>query len=229
MIRVSTTCGSGWVRTRSVVPNEFGAPIMKELLIATRNKGKIAEIEEFLRGKPFLIKGLGDFAGTRDVAETGGTFTENAILKARGYALQTGVFSLADDSGLEIEALGGAPGVFSARYGGENSGYDEKMRIVLAELAQAKISGKQRRARFVCAMALANERGEILGTSEGICSGSIALRPRGTGGFGYDPIFIPDGFSETFGELDEAVKQQISHRKRAFDGIMPFLLDFTRV
>lgn len=198
---------------------------MKELLIATQNKGKIAEIGGFLREKPFFIKGLGDFAEIEDVAETGGTFTENAVLKARGYALQTGMFSLADDSGLEIEALGGAPGVFSARYGGENSGYEEKMRIVLAEMEQAA----DRRARFVCVMALADERGEILHTSEGICEGNIAFQPRGTGGFGYDPIFIPAGFSGTFGELDEAVKQQISHRKRAFDRIMPYLLDFTRV
>jgi XTP/dITP diphosphohydrolase len=219
--------GNAWTQNQPPKGGTQNPFNMKELLIATHNKGKLAEIERFLDNEPFLVKGLSDFAEIEEVAETGDTFSENAILKARGYALQTGTFSLADDSGLEIAALDGAPGVFSARYGGEDSGYEEKMRMVLAKLAQTPAA--ERRARFVCVMALANEQGEIIHTAEGICDGSIALQPRGNNGFGYDPIFIPDGFSDTFGELETGVKQQISHRKRAFVRIMPFLLDFTRV
>jgi XTP/dITP diphosphohydrolase len=200
---------------------------MKELLIATGNKGKVAEIRQMLAGAPFVIRGLDDFPEMAGIEETGNTFAENAILKARGYGIATGSLALADDSGLVIEALDGAPGVFSARYGGQNTGYGEKMRQVLAALE--KSGDTERRARFVCAMALADESGKILHTSEGVCDGRIAPQPRGTGGFGYDPIFVPDGFSGTFGELENAIKQQISHRKRAFIGIMPFLLDFRGV
>lgn len=200
---------------------------MKELLIATGNKGKIAEIRQMLADEPFAIRSLSDFPEIAEIEETGNTFAENAILKVRGYAIQTGLLALADDSGLEIQALGGAPGVFSARYGGEGTGYGEKMRSVLEALE--KTGDKERRARFVCVMALADKSGKIVGTSDGICDGRIAAQPRGSGGFGYDPIFVPDGFSGTFGELETGVKQQISHRKRAFIGIMPFLLDFRGV
>jgi XTP/dITP diphosphohydrolase len=200
---------------------------MLELLIATGNKGKIAEIGQLLDGQAFVVKGLSDFPAIVEVEETGSTFAENAILKARGYGLQAGILSLADDSGLEIEALNNGPGIFSARYGGENTNYQEKIRLVLAELERT--GDEKRRARFVCAMALAGPNGKIIHISEGACHGTIASQPRGTGGFGYDPVFVPDGFSGTFGELAEGVKQQISHRKRAIDGIMPFLLDFKGV
>lgn len=200
---------------------------MLELLIATGNKGKIAEIGQLLDGQAFVVKGLSDFPAIVEVEETGNTFAENAILKARGYAMQSGLFSLAEDSGLEIEALNNGPGIFSARYGGENTNYREKIRLVLAELE--KTGDQKRRARFVCAMALAGPDGKIIHISEGACHGTIASQPRGTGGFGYDPVFVPDGFSGTFGELAEGLKQQISHRKRAIDGIMPFLLDFKGV
>jgi XTP/dITP diphosphohydrolase len=199
---------------------------MKEILIATANKGKIAEIRQFLASEGFVIKGLTDFPEIVEVEESGNTFAENAILKARGYAVQSGLLALADDSGLEIDALNGAPGVFSARYGGQ-VGYDEKMRLVLTELE--KTEDEKRGARFVCAMALANTEGEIIHVSQGVCEGKIGFEPRGNNGFGYDPIFIPEGFENTFGELDDGIKGQISHRKRAFSGIMPFLLDFRGV
>jgi XTP/dITP diphosphohydrolase len=208
------------------------------LIIATRNPGKIDEIRRLLTGLPVEVGYLGNFADIEEVAETGSTFHENARLKASGYALQTGNYALADDSGLEIAALGGAPGVLSARYGGENMGYPEKMKLVLSKLAEipaaetpenARNEPGDRRARFTCVMAVASPEGEILHEAEGICAGKIAREPRGTGGFGYDPIFIPDGFSATFGELGDDIKQQISHRARAISEIMRFLLDFTHI
>jgi XTP/dITP diphosphohydrolase len=201
--------------------------LIMKLVIATKNCGKIAEIRQLLAKMPLEVSSLDEFTGIEEVAETGNTFSENARLKAAGYALQTGSYALADDSGLEIEALGGAPGVLSARYGGAETGYQEKMNRVLSELAG--IPENQRRARFVCVMALADRDGKILHQVEGVCSGGIAFNSRGTGGFGYDPIFIPAGFAGTFGELDDDIKQQISHRARAISEIMRFLLDFTHI
>jgi XTP/dITP diphosphohydrolase len=199
----------------------------RQLLVATGNAGKIKEMEEFLAGLPLILRGLKEFSNVFEVEETGATFTENAILKAKGYAVQTGFRTLADDSGLEVEALGGAPGVFSARYAGENAGDEEKIAKLLDKLGETK----DRRARFVCAMAVSDETGEIKFVSEGICDGRIALNPRGIKGFGYDPIFIPDGFDETFGELSGEIKQKISHRARAMKKIIQYLRRFydTRV
>src|SRR5882757_3323628 len=161
-----------------------------DLVIATKNLGKVTEISDFLAKTPIKISSLTDFAGIGEMAETGAAFSENAVIKAAGYALQTECYALADDSGLEIEALSGAPGVFSARFGGENTNYREKMNIVLSRLAD--VPENKRTARFVCVMALSDPAGKILHTAEGICAGSIAFAPRGTGGFGYDPIFIPE-------------------------------------
>ncbi len=180
-----------------------------------------------LADAPFELFSLSDFPSAIEVKETGNTFDENARLKAAGYAMQTGLFSIADDSGLEVEALAGSPGVFSARYGGADTSFEQKMARLLAELD--KTGDSKRRARFVCVMAIADEEGGILFTSEGICKGRIASNPRGSGGFGYDPLFVPDGYEETFGELDEAIKQKISHRARAFTQIIPFLRDFIAI
>jgi XTP/dITP diphosphohydrolase len=198
-----------------------------ELVVATKNRGKVAEIMELLAEMPVKVLNLSDFADTPDVEETGVTFAENAELKASAYARHLGLYALADDSGLEIEALGGSPGVYSARYGGAGRGYAGKMALVLSKLAD--MPENERRARFVCAMAVADPQGEIIHKSEGVCSGRIAFEPRGNGGFGYDPIFIPDGFTGTFGELGDDIKQQISHRARAISEIMRFLLDFTHI
>ena len=196
---------------------------MKKLLIATHNDGKVRELKRMLHGLPVEIVGIDSFE-TDDVAETGSTFAVNAALKASGYARQTGLSALADDSGLEVNALGGRPGVLSARYGGEGSSFEKKMEMLLAEIGQ---SGSQdRRARFVSAVVLADEQGNILETRQGTCEGRIASTPRGKRGFGYDPIFIPDGYDLTFGELSDEIKSQISHRGRAFREIIPFLRDF---
>jgi XTP/dITP diphosphohydrolase len=198
-----------------------------KLTLATRNKGKVAEISGLLSTTGIEVNYLDEFRDIVKVEETGSTFDENARLKASGYARQTGAYTLADDSGLEIEALGGIPGVLSARYAGAETGYPEKMNLILSKLD--KIPVDRRQARFVCAMAVADPAGKILYTAEGICAGDIAFQPRGTGGFGYDPIFIPEGLSYTFGELNKEIKQQISHRARAISEIMRFLLDFTGV
>ena len=200
---------------------------MKKLLVATNNKGKLAELRTLLTGLPVELQSLSDLGTFEEVEETGSTFIENARLKASSYALQTGLPSIADDSGLEVAALDGRPGVLSARYGGEALSFGEKMQMLLAEIG--KTGSENRSARFVCALAVADEAGTILYTTEGICNGKIASGPRGNSGFGYDPLFIPDGYEQTFGELSGGIKQQISHRRQAFEQIMPFLRDFIAV
>ena len=193
-----------------------------ELLIATRNAGKIRELEELLNGFPVKLRSLNDFPGIVEPEETGATFAENAVLKAVYYARQTELLSLADDSGLEVEALGGAPGVYSARYAGVEANDSQRIEKLLEELAAAE----NRKARFVCAAALADSSGEVKFLAEGVCGGRITASPRGTQGFGYDPIFVPEGYAETFGELPGEVKRRISHRARAMDKIIAYLRDF---
>ena len=196
-----------------------------EILIATKNKGKVEELGRLMSGLPVKLRYLLDFPDVPDVEETGSTFGQNAVLKAAGYARLTGLWAIGDDSGLEVKALGGEPGVHSARYGGESLSFEGKMALVLGRLAHHQT----RAARFVCVVALADEAGEVLFTGEGICPGAIADTPRGTAGFGYDPIFVPDGFEQTFGELPSAVKQQISHRGRASALLIRYLLHFNAV
>ena len=195
------------------------------ILLATGNSGKIKELKELLADLPLQMLGLNEFSNAREVEETGETFAENAVLKASGYALQTGLWALADDSGLEVAALGGAPGVLSARYGGKDSTDEEKIIKLLEELKKTR--DKKRHARFVCAMAISDESGEIRFLAEGVCDGAIAVTHSGTRGFGYDPIFIPEGFDRTFGELESEIKMKISHRARAIKKIIRFLGAFT--
>ena len=200
---------------------------LTSLVLATGNPGKVRELRLLLSELPLALKSLRDFPDVLDVEETGRTYRENAELKAREFAGQTGELSLADDSGLEIEALANAPGVHSARFAGADAGYDIKIPKLLEMLAET--GDRERRARFVCVAALADERGQILYTAEGVCPGSIAESPRGSGGFGYDPIFVPDGYHQTFGELPDITKHQISHRARAAKLIIRYLLDFIAV
>jgi XTP/dITP diphosphohydrolase len=196
-----------------------------KLVVGTYNAGKIKELNELLDGSPVEFFGLKSFENIADVAETGAVFEENAVLKAKSYALQTGFWALSDDSGLEVDALGGAPGVYSARYAGETAGDAERIEKLLKELAET--GDKERRARFVCVMAVSDEKGEIRYLAEGVCDGKIAEEPRGANGFGYDPIFVPEGFEQTFGELSSTVKGEISHRARAIKKIIRFLRIFT--
>lgn len=195
---------------------------MQSLLIATKNFGKIKELKELTANLPLLIVDLSKFPNVAEPEETGATFSENAALKAQSYALQTKLWALADDSGLEVATLNGAPGVFSARYAGENASDQDRIEKLLREMENMH----ERRARFVCSMAVADNSGEIKFSAEGVCEGTIALQPNGSNGFGYDPIFIPDGFSNTFGELSSDIKQQISHRARALNKIIQQLRGF---
>ncbi len=198
-----------------------------QLLIATKNVGKIRELKNLLQDFPLRLRSLDEFANIVEAKETGADFAENAVLKAQSYALQTNLWTLADDSGLEVEALSGAPGAFSARYGGKNADDGEKISKLLEELRETK--DKTRQARFVCVIAIADEKGEIKFLAEGACSGKIAEITSGSNGFGYDPIFIPEGFNKTFGELSGEIKREISHRARALKKIIAFLRDFYAV
>lgn len=195
------------------------------LLLATGNAGKTAELRNLLSGIEVELIDLSAFPAIEPVPETGSTFSENAEIKASGYAKATGIYSVADDSGLEVFALGGEPGVHSARYGG--SGLDDRGRTHLLLENMRHLSEKERAARFVSAISLADPDGKILFTGEAYCPGTIAQNPSGDNGFGYDPVFLPDGYSETFGELSADVKSKISHRSRATSLFIRFLLDFT--
>ena len=193
-----------------------------ELLIATGNRGKIVEYQKLLAPLRLSLRNLAEFPKIEDVEETGATFSDNAVLKARAYARQTNLWTLADDSGLEVDALGGAPGVFSARYGGEGATDAVRIERLLGELSQ--FNGLERRARFVCVIAIADPLGQIANISMGKCEGLIAHAPTGDKGFGYDPVFIPDGFEQTFGELPSEIKHSMSHRARAVREAQSFLL-----
>lgn len=194
---------------------------MREIVVGTKNVGKISELQKLLRDLPWRLKSLDEFLNINEPDETGASFAENAAIKAQSYAAQTRMWSLADDSGLEVDALDGAPGVFSARYAGALASDEEKIAKLLCELN--KTQDKNRTARFVCAMAIADETGALKFLTEGICPGKIALEASGANGFGYDPIFVPDDFELTFGELSVEIKQKISHRAQATEKIIGFL------
>lgn len=174
---------------------------------------------------PFQLLSLKDFPNVVEVEEVGSTFGDNAILKAKGYAEQTGLLTLADDSGLEVNGLDGAPGVLSARYTGRRATDAQRTSKLLTELSSS--DSLDRRARFVCVIAIFDSMAKYVRTFEGICEGRIALTPEGTHGFGYDPVFIPDGFSVSFGCLDATIKQEISHRGRALRAASEFLRELS--
>lgn len=192
-----------------------------ELLIATHNAGKIRELDGLLANLPLRLRHLSEFPNIEEVEETGKTFAENAELKARLYSRRTNLWTLADDSGLEVDALDGAPGVFSARYGGTQATNAERNARLLDELSRAP--DPQRTARFICAIALYEPEGGTTKIFSGACEGRIAQHPRGDKGFGYDPLFIPAGYAHTFGELPDELKQQMSHRARALAGVRAYL------
>lgn len=197
--------------------------IPSEIVIATKNRGKIRELRALLNGLPTRLRSLDEFARVTDAIEDGSSFTENALIKAHHYSQETGKAVIADDSGLEVEALGQAPGILSARYGGATSD-EARIQYLLNNLRQT--GNQNRAARFVCVIALYGlqfgERAEPI-TFTGVCRGVITNEPRGTNGFGYDPIFIPDNFSETFAELPPQTKSRISHRANAIRGLYKFL------
>jgi len=184
-----------------------------QLILATRNTHKTREIAKIL-GSGVSVQDLTAHPGIPEIRESGRSFEENAKLKAIAVSKKFAGLVIADDSGLEVEALGGAPGIHSARYAGVNASDQEKIAKVLGQLAKADAKGVQRRARFCGVLAVAHD-GQVLATFEGVVEGKIAEESRGLHGFGYDPIFIPVGFEETFAELAEELKNSISHRAKA--------------
>jgi len=197
---------------------------INRLLIATGNKGKLKEVESFLRNHSLKLLTLSDFAPLHEPEETGETFSDNAILKAVYYSISTNTWTIADDSGLEVDALGGRPGVYSARYAGEGATDADKIIKLLSELK--KVSNEKRMARFVSSVAFCSPDGELITVTTGKCEGQIAFEPKGTNGFGYDPVFIPAGYDKTFGELSNDIKGAISHRANALKKFSLFLKDF---
>ncbi|MCQ2396315.1 MAG: XTP/dITP diphosphatase [Lentisphaeria bacterium] len=184
---------------------------MSRLIVATSNAHKVQEIREILCPLGIEVLSAKEAGGMPDVVEDGNTFEENAIKKALAGARAFGCAVMADDSGLEVKALNGEPGIYSARYAGEG-GNDGRN---LAKLLKNLEGVTDRSARFVCAIAVANGDGTLRGTVCGECRGKIAAAAFGTGGFGYDPAFIPDGYDKTFGELPAEVKNALSHRGNA--------------
>ncbi len=194
---------------------------MKKLIFATTNSHKTSEVQAML-GSEFEVLDLRAFPEIEPAEETGTTFEENAILKAVSVSNQVSLPVLADDSGLEVDALDGAPGVYSARYSGEGATDASNRAKLLAELDRVGARGKARSGRFRCAMALANA-GEMVATTSGAVEGILTPAERGEGGFGYDPLFVPDGYCETFAELPSDVKNQLSHRAAALEKMRAML------
>jgi XTP/dITP diphosphohydrolase len=210
-----------------------------DLLLATRNPHKMHEFRELL-GQAFDVIDLSSLVEIKLPDETGSTFVENATLKAVAVSKDRPAFAkrqsgsdlrrgrhllvIADDSGLEVDALRGAPGIYSARYAGDNASDAENVDKLLRELRAQKVAGKERSARFRCVIALA-QNGNLQGIFEGVVEGNIVDPPRGTGGFGYDPVFQPDGFEQTFAEMAPELKNTISHRAKAIAALREGLPD----
>jgi XTP/dITP diphosphohydrolase len=199
------------------------------VVLATRNAAKLRELARILGtedgasqdgGEQIRLAGLDEFPGAPDVPETGATFEENALLKARAIADYTGLPAVADDSGLCVDALNAMPGVLSARWAGGHGDDKANLELVLAQVAD--VPDTRLGARFVCAAALV-----VPGGAEWVVTGEVEGRliraPRGSGGFGYDPIFLPDGFGQTTAEMTAEAKDAISHRGRAFRALTPFI------
>jgi XTP/dITP diphosphohydrolase len=184
-----------------------------QLILATRNPHKTREVQRML-GPEFTVRDLGAFPHIPEISETGNSFEENAIVKAISVSSRLPGFVIADDSGLEVDALGGAPGIYSARYAGTETNDEANNRKLLKELENAGAKSNRRSARFRCVIALARE-GNVIQTFHGAVEGTIVNAPRGDRGFGYDPLFLPDGFIQTFGELPDETKDRVSHRARA--------------
>lgn len=192
---------------------------MKKIFVASKNKGKISEIRSYLAPLDYELFSLIDTPDIPDIEETGSTFEENALIKAKAVYNIVKIPVLADDSGLEVDLLGGRPGVYSARYSGEGAADEKNISKLLTELGCSKF--EERTARFKCIIALYDGINERL--FEGTCEGNIIHYPKGTDGFGYDPIFMPRGCSLTFAEMDSDSKNRISHRGLALESLVKFM------
>ncbi len=186
---------------------------MKELIVASRNKGKVNEIKELLAGLPYQVTSLLDYPNIPDVIEDGKTYKVNALKKAVAVALATGKMAIADDSGIEVKALNKAPGIYSARFAGERASEKARNRKLFAILKGVPMSKRQ--ALYRCVVAFVDGKGKAIGVVQGTCAGFITTEERGDNGFGFDPLFFLERYNKTFGELPAAVKAKISHRARA--------------
>lgn len=190
----------------------------KKVVVATSNRGKLQEIREILRSVPLELVSMGEYLNSQvEIEENGSTFEENALIKAQFVYNKTGLWALADDSGLEVDALGGRPGVLSARFAGASAGAEENNRKLLNELKN--VSASDRTARFRCVLVLKTSSDCYL-CSEGICEGRIGFEPKGSNGFGYDPLFIPEGLDKTFAQLSSEEKHELSHRAKALKSLV---------
>jgi len=197
---------------------------MLEIVLATRNRDKIKEIKKLLNSINARLVSLEDFPGCPEVAEDGETLEENAKKKALVVSQYTKKLSLAEDTGLEVEALGGAPGIHSARFAGDNATYEDNNRKLLKLMEKLPI--EKRKAKFRCAAVLAKPDGGVV-TCEGVCEGMIAFEMKGESGFGYDPVFLVLSYGKTFAELGEKIKNRISHRAQAFAKIKKIIDNWT--
>ena len=186
---------------------------MEELIVASRNKGKVSEIKELLANLPFRVTSLLDYPHIPDIIEDGKTYRANALKKAREAALATGKMAMSDDSGIEVKALGNAPGIYSARFAGEGASEKARNKKLFAMLKGVPFSRRQ--ARYRCVIALVNAKGQELGVVQGTCCGYVTTKDMGSNGFGFDPLFLLKRYNKTFGQLSPALKAKISHRARA--------------
>lgn len=192
-----------------------------KFVLGTRNLKKRNELERLLQGLPFTIQTLGEFSGIQEVIEDGETFGANAVKKAEGYALQTGNWTICDDSGVSVDALGGRPGIFSARYAGTDGDDSANNTKLLSELSEVPF--EKRGAYYTCHLAVSDPNGKIHFQCEEICRGKILTEADGKGGFGYDPLFQIEELHQTFGRLGAQTKSLLSHRGRAMRKLIMFL------
>ena len=196
---------------------------MTELLVATRNAKKLSEIKDLLKDLNIKVTSLLDHPDLPVIEEDGKTFTANAIKKAASIAMITKKLTMGEDSGLEVKALGNRPGIYSARFSGEGATNKQTNKKLLRLLS--KVPLKKRQARYRCFVALADKNG-LVDVVNGSCSGIISLKPKGTNGFGYDPLFFIPRFNKTFGELDPTIKSRISHRAHALKKFRVLIQNF---
>ena len=198
---------------------------MKELIVASRNKGKVGEIKELLVDLPFKVTSLLDYPQIPEIIEDGKTYRANALKKAREVALATGKVAMSDDSGIEVKALDNAPGIYSARFAGEGASEKARNKKLFAMLKGVPMHKRQ--ARYRCVIALVNGKGQELGVVQGTCSGYVTTRNIGTNGFGFDPLFLLKRYNKTFGQLPATLKAKISHRARALKKFRKLLSQVT--
>ncbi|MCU0242979.1 MAG: RdgB/HAM1 family non-canonical purine NTP pyrophosphatase [Vicinamibacteria bacterium] len=203
----------------------MGAMEAIELLLASQNRGKLGEMRALLGGLPYCVLSPGDFGIADAPDETGRTFLENASIKARAYARRSGLLSVADDSGLSVDALLGGPGLFSSRFGGDGANDDDRNRLLLRCLGG--VPNERRGARFTSALVVAQAEALLFSVVETV-EGRISDAPRGANGFGYDPLFFYPPYGKTFGEISPEAKARVSHRGKAFARLRQFLMAYAR-